>query len=333
MSKQIAMDIEYGNALGKRYEHMQIEDLSQYERIVVWGCGQNFKNLYKKQFYVDYIVDNDSTKRGERCLGISIVDSETCFKDIQDINAIIVIAAESFYGDIYKQIRGNNKKCDVIKLSELNYMYNIKNQSFALWGIDILVRDILIRGGYDIRDITYIEVGANHPVLGNATETLYINGARGVLIEANPDFKDVIERFRDDICINCGVASLNGKMKFYRFENSYRNSFDLVEVKKNIARGYAIKDEIEVEVVTLSDILDKYSVNTAKAFLSLQVMGLEKELLKAFDYKKYDFPIISIAYYDEKIFEYDIFRDYYEIARVPRHVVLVNKEIYNKIIN
>ena len=102
------MDSEYGSVSEKRYEYMKIEDLNQYDRIVVWGCGQNLKNNYKKNFHIDYIVDNDLSKRGEKYLGLSIVDSETCFMDIQNRNTIIVIAAERFYEDIYEQIRVNN---------------------------------------------------------------------------------------------------------------------------------------------------------------------------------------------------------------------------------
>lgn len=313
---------------------MYLGDLTKYDLVTIWGCGARFAGLYKKQFFVDYIVDNDREKVGTKQTGIEVVSSERFFQDAAGKKILIVISTEQYLEEITKQIGEEKLDCDIVTLRVMCNLYDCRSCSHALWGLDVLVRDLLERCGYCISEMSYIEVGANHPVYGNVTEIFYLDNARGFLIEANPDLSSVIEYYReDDICINCGIAETNGSMPFYRFDNTYRNSFDKYETDKNIQRGFALKDVIDVEVITLDQMISQYHVDTAKTFLSLQLMGLEKKVLKGFHHKQYEFPLISIAYYESDVLEDQIFKDYREIARLPRHVILIREDLYGKVID
>ena len=129
-----------------------------------------------------------------------------------------------------------------------------------------------------------------------------------------------------------GVASEKGTLLYHKFDNEFRNTFDDKEALDALNKGFKSKGIIELPVETLDNIIDRYNVNTENTFLSIQVMGLEDNILKSFDYKKYKFPLIALAVYSDDIFKYDIFQDYHIIAQVPRHVVLVNDSIYNRIL-
>ncbi|MEE1516545.1 MAG: FkbM family methyltransferase, partial [Lachnospiraceae bacterium] len=189
--------------------------------------------------------------------------------------------------------------CDYIGIEEYSRLFGfLANNYFAGYGVDANVIEVLERTGYKIEKMNYIEIGATHPILGSATYAMYLKGARGVLVEPNPDCISEMKRLRpDDICLNCGVGAENETLKFYRFDNKYRNSFDISVVNENIGKGYKLIDEIDIEVKTLETIIDESGLDVSSTYISLQVLGLEYEILRKFDYKKYNFPIIRVACY------------------------------------
>lgn len=312
---------------------MKIKSIGTYDHVLIWGIGQQFQTLFKNQFKVDFIVDRKSCDDGKRILGIPLIPPEKLPDICSKGKTLIVVSSNKYYEDIYEKTKKLNVNCEIVRMSDLLALYGVDNKSFCLWGIDALVKDILQRGGYQIADMSYIEVGANHPIYGSATEAFYLLGARGILIEPNPDCIPILQDLRpEDRCLNCGIGKEKGTMKFYRFaDNSYRNSFNYGEVEKNIARGYRLLDEIDVPVFSIDDIIKNYKVDTSRTYLSVQVMGAELEVLENFSYKDYDFPVISIAYYNEQVLSHKIFNDYWEIARVPRHIILVKPDVYKKI--
>jgi FkbM family methyltransferase len=311
---------------------MNLHNLLKYDLIVMWGCGNDITQ-YKKQFYVDYIVDKDIQKIGKQYCGIEIKSVSALIEDSKSKKTLVIISTTKYKDEIIEEINELGVLADVVEMSIMKAFYGCENQSFALWGFDVLVRDLFIRGGYDVSELSYIEVGAAHPIFGNTTEIFSIAGAKGILVEPNPDLQHELMHYREqDMCLMCGVAGEKGSLKYYRFNNAYRNTFDKSEALDALHKGFEKKDELDIPVLTLDEIIHEHRINTQKTFLSIQAMGLEKEILKNFEYKKYYFPVIAIAYYSEDIFQYPMFQYYCEIARVPRHVVLVNREIYKKIL-
>lgn len=310
---------------------MYLQDLSEYGRVVIWGAGKELQR-YKKQFHVDYIVDSDTKKVGGHYCGVPIKSVFECINDCEHYRTLIVISSTKYRSEIKQNIKSLGLQADVAELDIICAIMYQGGQSFALWGLDVLVKDLFLRGGYDLSELSYIEVGACHPIWGSVTAIMNMAGARGILIEPNPDLQESLRTYRDDQILMCGIASKAGKLKFYRFDNVYRNTFDETEALDAVRKGFVKKDEIDVEVKTLEKVIADSGMETEKALLSIQAMGLETEILKTFDHKKYNFPIITLAYYSDEVFRHPMFRDYYEIARVPRHVVLVNQRIYKQIL-
>lgn len=152
-------------------------------------------------------------------------------------------------------------------------------------------------------------------------------------MEPNVDLQPVLRHYRsEDTCIMKGIASQKGCIKYYMFDNMFRNTFDAELAQKYIAKGFNMTNVEQIPVDTLESLIDDNCIDTKNAFLSIQAMGLEKEILREFSYKKYKFPIIAISYIDDDIFKHPMLEEYHVIAQVPRHIVLVNDDIYNRIL-
>lgn len=311
---------------------MDLNNLDTYDYVVMWGAGRDVQ-WYNGQFRVDFIVDKDLTKVGDKISGIEIKPLSELTAICKDNRVLIIISSSKYSESIKKEICDMELKADVAELSVMRSIYAKENVSFALWGLDILVRDILVRCGYDISAISYIEIGACHPIFGSNTYIMYKEGARGYLVEPNVDLQPVLRHYRsEDTCIMKGIASQKGCIKYYMFDNMFRNTFDAELAQKYIAKGFNMTNVEQIPVDTLESLIDDNCIDTKNAFLSIQAMGLEKEILREFSYKKYKFPIIAISYIDDDIFKHPMLEEYHVIAQVPRHIVLVNDDIYNRIL-
>lgn len=188
---------------------MKIRNIGTYDKIVVWGVGESFWNNYQYQFKIDYLFDKNQSARKSDVLKIPFISMEELSDICQNGNTLIVVASNKYYEDITREIRENKLRCDIVRMKDLLAVYGIENKSFCLWGIDALVKDILQRSGYQIADMSYIEIGANHPIHGSATEAFYLLGARGILIEPNPDCIPTMQELRpEDRSLNCGVGGV-----------------------------------------------------------------------------------------------------------------------------
>ena len=311
---------------------MNLYDLSQYEKIVLWGCGNDAK-WYAGQFRVDYVVDKDKTKIGSKLKDIEIKPISDLVMEAASKSILVVITSTKYEKEIRREIENLGINVEITELSVMKAIWDCQNTSFALWGYDILIKDLLIRGGYDYKNMSYIEIGACHPILGSNTYNAYLTGARGVLVEPNPDLQSKLQKYRSgDICLMEGIGGKRDTLVYYKFNNEFRNTFDKLEAEDAIRKGFISTGTVKLEVGLLEELIENNNIDTSQTFLSIQAMGLEKEILESFDYKKYNFPLIALAYYSEEIFQFSIFQEYKCIAQVPRHVVLVNDEIYHKIL-
>ena len=158
--------------------------------------------------------------------------------------------------------------------------------TYAQHGEDIIIACLFHKLG--IARPSYLDVGAHHPLNISNTALLYSRGSRGINIEANPDLIPAFKKYRpEDKNLNIGVASREGTLPFYRIDNfSGRNSFDLKSVQDFIAAypQFKINSAIEVKVTTLNAIVSKYNGGIFPNFLSIDVEGLDFEILSTTDF-------------------------------------------------
>lgn len=156
-------------------------------------------------------------------------------------------------------------------------------RSYSQSGEDMII-DILFKY-FKIRKPSYLDIGAHDPTKFNNTYYFYKKGCTGVNIEPDPVlFEKFPARRRRDINLNVGVAAKQGSMDFYVFPGG-----TLSTCCKETAKRYAdhvgqAEKTLKIDVVNVNDVI-KENFKTKPNFVSLDVEGLEMEILKSFDFQ------------------------------------------------
>jgi len=163
----------------------------------------------------------------------------------------------------------------------------------AQHGDDIVIRCVFDNLGID--NPSYLDIGAHHPTHISNTKLFYDAGSSGINVEANPYLfqKFMVERPRD-INLNFGVGKESGFLNFYMVdEYSGRNSFDHETVATFVADNpeFSIRDIRELPVMTVAQVLQN---RTIPDFLTIDVEGLDYDILKSIDFERYPFKVICV---------------------------------------
>lgn len=165
--------------------------------------------------------------------------------------------------------------------------------SYAQAGEDAVI-DFLFEG-VNIYRPTYLELGTNHPKMGNNTYKFYRKGGQGVLVEADPSLIKSIKRLRPrDKVLNVGVSTSDAQFaKFYVFDLTAINTFDEKEAQLRQQEGVRLKEVVEVPLKTVNDLISE-NFNKRPDLLSVDIEGLDLAVLKTLDVQKYPIPVICV---------------------------------------
>lgn len=127
---------------------------------------------------------------------------------------------------------------------------------------------------------SYLDIGAHDPVMYNNTYLFYEKGSSGVNVEPDPEcFLKLASQRPRDVNLNVGVGSHEGTFNYYVMTSRSLNTFSKAEAKR-----YEIYGKQKVEVVNVNTILNEY-FEPGPNFVSLDVEGLEMEILESFDFE------------------------------------------------
>lgn len=211
--------------------------------------------------------------------------------------------------------------------------------SFSQSGEDMIIDYI-----FKLRDVekpSYIDIGANHPFYLNNTAYFYKKGCRGVNIEANPQLIESFNTHRPkDININIGVADRDDEMDFYIMSDNTLSSFAKIEVDKMIENGKSLHSTIKVKLTTIHNIITKYCDGIFPDLLTIDVEGLDFEILKTIDYNL-NFPkviCVEAAEYSvngsgakrTELINFLMNKNYYEYANTNLNAIMVRKDFWFK---
>lgn len=144
--------------------------------------------------------------------------------------------------------------------------------------------------------VSYLDIGTNIPDECNNTYLLYKRGNRGVCVEADKTLIPIIQKVRpDDKIINVGVAvSDYDEADFYIFDISAINTFDKDEAESRAAHGtYKIKEVVKVPLININKIIEENFI-TFPDFLSIDIEGLDLDVLKSLDFDHFPIPVICV---------------------------------------
>lgn len=141
---------------------------------------------------------------------------------------------------------------------------------------------------------SYIDIGANNPVILNNTKRFYDRGWTGVNVEPNTKLWQLFNEQRPkDLNLNVGVGDEKGGMEFYIFEIDTLSTFSKSEADILSASGEKLKEKINIEVITLSDIFEKINKNYVD-FITIDTEGWDEKVLRSNDWTKNRAGIICV---------------------------------------
>jgi len=139
---------------------------------------------------------------------------------------------------------------------------------------------------------TYLDIGAADPVHINNTYLFYLCGARGVLVEPNPEMTARLRSKRPrDTVLPVGIGATTEKeMDFFRTSEPTWNTFD-----KEVAESYSrvtngrvtIQEVVKIPLVNINEVFVEHFEGKAPDFISLDVEGFELPILQSLDFDKY----------------------------------------------
>lgn len=182
------------------------------------------------------------------------------------------------------------KICLLIKEDLLKFA----NLSYSQEGEDMILARIFenkIQG-------FYVDIGAHHPQRFSNTMIFYKRGWRGINIDAMPGSMAPFFAERPlDINLEAAVSDKSELLTFHIFKEPALNTFSESLAQEYITSNNEILYKKEIKTRPLESLLDEYlPPNQEIDFLSIDVEGLDLEVLKSNNWTKYRPQIILFEY-------------------------------------
>ena len=133
----------------------------------------------------------------------------------------------------------------------------------------------------------YIDVGANHPILGSVTAHFYSRGWRGINIEPSCSYSQVAGARTGDLNLQVALSNQSGTATFYEFPDATGMSTLGPEAAAIGAAklGYQCVPRTG-PVTTLAQVCRDHALEHID-FISIDVEGHERQVLEGADFTRY----------------------------------------------
>ncbi|WP_029621158.1 FkbM family methyltransferase [Pseudorhizobium marinum] len=163
-----------------------------------------------------------------------------------------------------------------------------ENSTFSQSGEDVIV-DFLFRL-MAIGPVRYLDLGANDPVKFSNSYKFYLEGGAGLLVEPDQDLAARIALARPrDICLAKAVSvGEANEVEFFKM-----SSDTLSTTKRTTADRYQAETEhrlsstFTVPAVHINRILEEFDPQFGFNFVSLDVEGMDYDILEAWDFSQW----------------------------------------------
>ncbi len=171
--------------------------------------------------------------------------------------------------------------------------YAYRNFSFSQEGEDLVLKKMFGKNKKGF----YVDIGAHHPQRFSNTYLFYLKGWRGINIDSMPNSMKIFDELRHkDINIEAAISNVSEELTYYIFNESALNSFsEKLAMERDGLNNYKIVDKVSIRTTSLSKILDKYLPQGQEiTFLSIDVEGLDHQVLLSNDWSKYKPRVILV---------------------------------------
>ncbi len=160
-------------------------------------------------------------------------------------------------------------------------------------GEDLIVRSLLearaTRDGIDLSEQRYLEIGGNHPFATSGTYLLNTHlDMTGVIVEANPKLIGDLEKGRPgDVIVYAAVQT--GVLETVKL--SVSNQSELSSIDRSFVQQWKngeVGEErwIDVPALRINDLVEDYFSDDRLIYMSIDVEGLDLDLLRDFDFDR-----------------------------------------------
>lgn len=214
--------------------------------------------------------------------------------------------------------------------------------SYSQTGEDIIVDFIFEQ--LKITNPTFLDLGAHHPFYLNNTFLFYRRGCFGVNVEPDSFLINAFNQFRPlDKNVNVGIGSeLETKeAAFYIMSAKTLNTFSKDEAERYQSYGtHKIEEVVKIPLIPCNKIIEEYFGSVSPNFISIDVEGLDFEILRSFDFARFRpeiFCIETLTYTEDKTEEkltdminYVCSKDYMVFADTYINTIFVDKSSWKK---
>lgn len=165
--------------------------------------------------------------------------------------------------------------------------------SFSQFGEDLIISQALSIIG-EKKNISYLDIGANHPYSLSNTYYFYRKGFSGTLVEPDPYLCRKLKKRNRDQILNCGVGFGESAeiAKLFIMDARVLNTFSFEEAKRIEKNSqYKIIDEISVELIPINILLENY-ISFLPSILSVDTEGLDFDILNSINFEKHRIPVV-----------------------------------------
>lgn len=185
------------------------------------------------------------------------------------------------------QTKGQHTMLERIKKRLSFWKRPSPNVSYSQCGEDLIIRHLFSQIG--VYKPTYLDIGAHHPTFLNNTYLFYKNGSSGVNIEPDPWLFNTFEKKRPkdtNLNIGVGIESKNEEKDFFIMSARTLNTFSKMEAEKVASYGNnKIEKIIKVKTTNINEIVKSYFPGGALDLLTVDVEGLDYQIMSTFDFK------------------------------------------------
>ena len=142
----------------------------------------------------------------------------------------------------------------------------------------------------------YVDVGSHHPIRFSNTYFFYLKGWSGINIDALPGNKQLFDAVRPrDTNLELAVSDVEEITTYYMFSEPALNTFCKAEADyKSSLNNYDLIGTVNLNTLKLSNILDGHIESNSIDFMSIDVEGLEMNVLRSNNWNRYRPKIVLV---------------------------------------
>lgn len=165
--------------------------------------------------------------------------------------------------------------------------------SYSQCGEDCIIN--ALRNMLELKNFTYLDIGANHPFRLNNTAMFYKMGFSGVIVEPDPILFNTLKRKRNrDTVLHLGITlQPSDGFDFFLMDPPTLNTFSEDEARRYADMGHRIKEKIKVPCLNVMEVMEKYFPKPPN-FISIDCEGLDVEILQSINFARIRPEIICI---------------------------------------